>query len=98
MYISALLFKRVLNCKKNVLTYTFVLNIRGPFKKYREFCVFSKIIYLFVNIYFVPFKVIPIRYALVPTFFPILEALQKIFFVIVFSFSFDAVFISSIVA
>ena len=55
--------------------------IRGLFKKYREFCVFSKIIYLFMNIYFVPFKVIPIRYyTLVPTFFPILEALQKIIF------------------
>ena len=34
-----------------------------------------------MNIYFVPFKVIPIRYyTLVPTFFPILEALQKIIF------------------
>ena len=34
-----------------------------------------------MNIYFIPFKVIPIRnYALVPTFFPILEALQKIIF------------------
>ncbi|KYN33840.1 hypothetical protein ALC56_11812 [Trachymyrmex septentrionalis] len=55
--------------------------VRGLFKKYREFCVFSKIIYLFMNIYFVPFKVIPIRYyTLVPTFFPILEALQKIIF------------------
>ncbi|KYN41414.1 hypothetical protein ALC56_04177 [Trachymyrmex septentrionalis] len=44
--------------------------IRGLFKKYREFCVFSKIIYLFMNIYFVPFKVIPIRYyTLVPTNF-----------------------------
>jgi len=43
--------------------------VRSLFKKYRKFCVFSKIIYLFMNIYFVPFKVIPIRYyTLVPTF------------------------------
>ena len=41
------------------------------FKKNRKFCVFSKIIYLFVNIYFD---------SLVPTYFPILEALQKIIF------------------
>ena len=34
-----------------------------------------------MNIYSVPFKVLPIRYyALVPTCFPILEALQKIVF------------------
>ena len=32
------------------------------FRKYREFCVFSKIIYLFKNIYFVPFKVITTKY------------------------------------
>ena len=47
------------------------------FKKYREFCVFSKIIYFFMNTYFVPFKVIPTRYY---TLFPILEALQNIIF------------------
>ena len=51
-----------------------------------------------MNIYFVPLKVIPTRYyTLVPTFFPILEALQKIIFVILFSCSFDTVFISSII-
>jgi len=34
-----------------------------------------------MNIYFVPFKVITIRYyTLVPTFFPIFETLQKIIF------------------
>ena len=34
-----------------------------------------------MNIYFIPFEVIPIRnYTLVPTFFPILEALQNIIF------------------
>ena len=48
-------------------------------QKYREFCVISNIIYLFMNIYFVPFKVIPTRYyTLMPTFSPILEAIQKI--------------------
>ena len=58
-----------------------IYNIRGLFKKYREFCIFSKSIYFFMNIYFIPFKVIPIRnYTLVPTFFPILEVLQKIIF------------------
>ena len=51
------------------------------FKTYREFCVFSKIIYFFMNTYFVPFKLIPTRYyTLVPTVWPILEALQKIIF------------------
>ena len=56
--------------------------IRDVFKMYREFCVFSKIIYLCMKIYFVPFKVIPTRYyTLVPTiFFQILEALQKFIF------------------
>ena len=55
--------------------------IRGLFKKYREFCVFSKIIYLFMNIYFVPFKVIPIRYyALVPTFFSNPRSTSKNYF------------------
>ena len=38
-------------------------DIRGVSKKYREFCVFSKIIYLFMNIYLVRY------YTLVPTFF-----------------------------
>ena len=38
-------------------------------------------IYLFINIYFVPFKVIPTRYyTLVPTFFLTPAALQKIIF------------------
>ena len=55
--------------------------IRGLFKKYREFYIFSKSIYLFMNIYFVPFKVIPLGYnTFMPTFFPILEALKKIIF------------------
>ena len=49
-------------------------------RKESWFCIFSKIIYLFMNIYFAPFKVIPVRfYARVPTFFSILEALQKSF-------------------
>ena len=52
--------------------------IRGLFKEYSEFCVFSKTTYIFMNIYFVPFKVIPIRYYI--RFFPILDALQKIIF------------------
>ena len=73
--------------------------VRGLFKKYREFYVFSKIIYLFMNTYFVPFKVIPIRYyTLVPRFFQSSKHFKKLFFVILFSSSFDAVFISSIVA
>ena len=56
-------------------------NIRGLFKKYREFCIFSKSIHFFMNIYFIPFRVISIRnYTLMQTFFPILEAFQKIIF------------------
>ena len=50
------------------------IHIRGMSKKYREFCVFSKMFYLFMNIYFGPFKVIPTRY------YTILKALQKIIF------------------
>ena len=37
-------------------------DVRGVFKKCSKFGVFSKIIYLFMNIYFVPFKVIATRY------------------------------------
>ena len=38
--------------------------------------VFSKNTYLLINIYVVPFKVIPVRYnTLVPALFPIIEAL-----------------------
>ena len=48
--------------------------------KVSQILCFSKIIYLFLNIYFVPFKVIPPRYTLMPTFFQIVEALQKIIF------------------
>jgi len=60
--------------------------------------IFSKIISLFMNIYFVHFKVISIRYyALVPTFFQSSKHFKKIIFVILFSSSLDAVFISSIV-
>ena len=71
---------------------------RSAQKVTRILC-FQKIIYLFMNSYFVPFKIIRVRYyELVPTFFSILEALQKIIFVILFSFSFDAVFISLILA
>ena len=56
---------------------------------------FSKNIYLFINIYIVLFKVIPLRYnTLVPALFPILEAR----FGIVLSSSSNAVFISSVVA
>ena len=62
-------------------------------KRNGDFCVFSKNFYLFMNIYFVSFKVIPTRYyTLVPTFF---SNRQKSIFVILFSSSFDAVFISS---
>ena len=62
----------------------FTAYLRGVFKKYNELYVFSKIVYLFMNIYFVPFRVIPMRYCtLVPTFFPIFAALQKLFFYLV---------------
>ena len=45
-------------------------------QKKGDFLFFSKNIYLFININFVPFKVIPLRYnTLVPVLFPILEAL-----------------------
>ena len=46
-------------------------------KSVANFVFFSKIIYFFMNIYFVPFKVIP---TLVSTVFPIFEALQKMIF------------------
>ena len=60
---------------------TINIYIRGVFKKYCDFYVFSKIIYFFMNIYFVPVKVIPMRYyTLVPTVFPIFESVQKIIF------------------
>ena len=66
-------FRKVINVKN--------MDIRGVLKKYREFCVFLKIIYLFMNIFFVSFKVIPTRYyTLAPMIFPILDALQKIIF------------------
>ena len=53
-----------------------VLNvyIRGVFKKW--LCIFKKQNYFFINIYVVPFKVIPLRYnTLMPTVFPILKEL-----------------------
>ena len=55
--------------------------IRDVFKKYREFCVFSILIYLFMNVYF-PLQRSPyqILYTCAKVFFPILEALQKIIF------------------
>ena len=65
------------------------------FKNKVNFYFSQKNIYLFINIYIVPFKVIPLRYnTLVPVLLPILEAL----FGIVLSSSSDAVFISSIIA
>ena len=46
------------------------------FKKKDDFLFFSKNIYLFITIYFVAFKVIPLRcYTFVPALFPFLEAL-----------------------
>jgi len=67
-----------------------------------DFLFFSKNIYLFITIYFVPFKVIPLRYyTLVPALFPIFEALLICVFwlFIALSSSSDVViFISSIVA
>lgn len=48
-------------------------------KKIRAIFVFlKKLLFIFININFVPFKVIPIRYnTLVPALFPIFEALLK---------------------
>ena len=46
--------------------------MRRPFKKLRQLLFFSKNINSFINIYIVPFKVIPLRYN---TLVPILEAL-----------------------
>ena len=54
--------------------------IRGVLKTHAKFCIVSKFIYLFM-FYFVPFKVILMRYyTLHPRFLPIFEALEKIFF------------------
>lgn len=51
------------------------------FKKYSEFCAFSKHNYLFIEKCFVPFKVISMRSStLVKTVFPDFEALKKPFF------------------
>ena len=56
-----------------------IIYTRSVQKVSRILCFFKN--YLFIHEYlFCPFKVIPIRYTLVPTFFPILEALQKIIF------------------
>ena len=45
-------------------------------KKYGEVLFFSKNIYLFINIYIIPFKVIHLRYnTLVPAHFPILKSI-----------------------
>ena len=44
--------------------YTTVIKLKG------EFCYKMKNLYLFIQINFIPFKVIPFRYnALIPTFF-----------------------------
>ena len=68
---------RIMSWNVKLLLEFLTLYIRGLFKKYREFCVCSKIReYLFCFL-----KVIPIiYYSLAPTFLPILEALQKIIF------------------
>ena len=50
-------------------------------KKYGDFAYKMKIIYLFFEINFIPFKVLPVQHnALMPTFFPILESVRKVFF------------------
>ena len=47
-------------------------------KKWGEFCHKMRNLYLFIQINFIPFKVIPSRYnALMPTFFPIVKTLLK---------------------
>lgn len=54
------------------------ISIRGVFKGKGELGIFLKSAYLFINIYFVPFKAIPLGYnTLVTTLVPILEALLK---------------------
>ena len=53
-------------------------NIITVGKNQGEFCYKMKNLYLFIQINFIPFKVIPSRYnALMPTFFPIVETLVK---------------------
>lgn len=42
------------NSKQNDRGISLYQFIRGLFKKYREFCIFSKRFYLFVNIFFSP--------------------------------------------
>ena len=49
-------------------------------KSIANFVFFQKCFIYFMNIYFVPFKVIPTTHTLVSRCFPILEALQKIIF------------------
>ena len=64
--------KGIIFHQDNARQYTTVIKLKG------EFCYKMKNLHLFIQINFIPFKLIPFRYnALMPTFFPIVETLVK---------------------
>ena len=72
-------FEGVITTPKSVIPNTHLIDSHTTVIKLKgEFCYKMKNLYLFIQINFIPIKVIPSRYnALMPTFFPIVETLVK---------------------